>query len=67
MLSHLKRFWQDRDGAVTVDWVVITATICGLAVAVIISVERATLDVSTGLGVTIVDKASKALNENVYP
>lgn len=27
----LKRFWQREDGAVTVDWVVITASIVGLA------------------------------------
>ena len=28
---NLKRFWEREDGAVTVDWVVLTASICGLA------------------------------------
>jgi hypothetical protein len=27
----VKRFWEREDGAVTVDWVVLTASICGLA------------------------------------
>ena len=26
-----RRFWECEDGAVTVDWVVLTASICGLA------------------------------------
>ncbi len=28
----LKRFWQSEDGAVTVDWVVLTAAIAGMAI-----------------------------------
>ncbi|MEM1064066.1 MAG: hypothetical protein AAF771_10595 [Pseudomonadota bacterium] len=34
-----KRFQKDEDGAVTVDWVVLTAAIVGLAIAVIASVR----------------------------
>ena len=37
-----KRFKKDEDGAVTVDWVVLTAAIVGLGVAVIASVRTAT-------------------------
>lgn len=37
-----KRFKDDEDGAVTVDWVVLTAAIVGLGVAVIASVRTAT-------------------------
>ncbi len=37
-----KRFKDDEDGAVTVDWVVLTAAIVGLGVAVIGSVRTAT-------------------------
>lgn len=37
-----KRFKNDEDGAVTVDWVVLTAAIVGLGVAVIASVRTAT-------------------------
>ena len=48
-----KRFKNDEDGAVTVDWVVLTAAIVGLGVAVIASVRTAT----TTLG----DKISTAV------
>ena len=34
MTNFFKRFAQDESGAVTVDWVVLTAAIVGLAVAV---------------------------------
>ena len=49
-----KRFKDDEDGAVTVDWVVLTAAIVGLGVAVIGSVRTAT----TALG----DKISTAID-----
>ena len=42
-----KRFKKDEDGAVTVDWVVLTAAIVGLGVAVIASVRSATEDLGT--------------------
>lgn len=48
-----KRFKDDEDGAVTVDWVVLTAAIVGLGVAVVASVRTAT----TSLG----DKISTAV------
>ena len=38
-----KRFKDDEDGAVTVDWVVLTAAIVGLGVAVLASVRTATV------------------------
>ena len=44
-----KRFKKDEDGAVTVDWVVLTAAIVGLGVAVLASVRSATV----GLGIKI--------------
>lgn len=34
MLNFIKTFAHDEDGAVTVDWVVLTAAIVGLAIAV---------------------------------
>jgi Flp pilus assembly pilin Flp len=37
-----KRFKDDEDGAVTVDWVVLTAAVVGLGVAVLASVKSAT-------------------------
>ncbi len=52
-----KRFENDEDGAVTVDWVVLTAAIVGLGVAVIASVRSATTD----LGVRISEAIDKEL------
>ncbi len=37
-----KNFKRDEDGAVTVDWVVLTAAIVGLGIAVLISVSGGT-------------------------
>jgi Flp pilus assembly pilin Flp len=41
-LHTLKTFIADEDGAVTVDWVVLTAAIVGLGIAVIASVREGT-------------------------
>ena len=39
MLSIINTFIADEDGAVTVDWVVLTAAIVGLGIAVLNSVK----------------------------
>ena len=39
MLNFIKTFHADEDGAVTVDWVVLTAAIVGLGIAVLGSVR----------------------------
>lgn len=41
MLRMLKKFRHEESGAVTVDWVVLTAAVCALAVAAIVSIEGA--------------------------
>ena len=53
MLNFIKNFRTDEDGAVTVDWVVLTAAIVGLGIAVLTSVGNGT----TALG----DKISSQL------
>jgi Flp pilus assembly pilin Flp len=53
MLNFIKNFHNDEDGAVTVDWVVLTAAIVGLGIAVLSSVSGGT----TALG----DKISSSL------
>jgi len=53
MLNFIKNFRRDEDGAVTVDWVVLTAAIVGLGIAVMTSVGNST----TALG----DKISSQL------
>lgn len=39
MIKFFKNFRRDEDGAVTVDWVVLTAAVVGLAVAAYSSIE----------------------------
>ncbi|NCO21301.1 MAG: hypothetical protein GW905_04665 [Rhodobacterales bacterium] len=41
-----KKFRNDEDGAVTVDWVVLTAAIVGLGIAVLTSVTKGTKTVT---------------------
>lgn len=58
MLNKIKNFARNEDGAVTVDWVVLTAAVCALAVAAIVSIQGATGSVGTAVmnflnGVTV--------------
>ena len=39
MINFIKNFRKDENGAVTVDWVVLTAAVVGLAVAAYTSIE----------------------------
>ena len=48
-----KRFKEDEDGAVTVDWVVLTAAIVGLGIAVIASVRSATTTLGNAISVAV--------------
>ncbi|SMX37027.1 Flp family type IVb pilin [Octadecabacter ascidiaceicola] len=54
MLNFIKNFRNDEDGAVTVDWVVLTAAIVGLGIAVLSSVGQGT----TALGEKISSQLS---------
>ena len=49
MLEHLRAIWADEDGAVTVDWVVLTAAIVGLAIAVLVSVRGGAVTMANNL------------------
>ena len=40
MIKFIKNFRKDEDGAVTVDWVVLTAAVVGLAIAAYSTIER---------------------------
>ena len=42
MLNFIKNFRNEEDGAVTVDWVVLTAALVGIGIAVISSVSGGT-------------------------
>jgi len=54
MMKLIKNFKNDESGAVTVDWVVLTAAVVGLAVAAYSSIERGastlTSDTETYMG-----------------
>jgi len=49
MPRFLAQFYTEDDGAVTVDWVVLTAAIAGLGIAVIASVSAGALNHASGL------------------
>ena len=61
MFRRVKHFASDEDGAVTIDWVVLTGAIVGLGIAVIASVQTATTDVSTGIGARIDQQSTQLL------
>ena len=50
MLNKFGKFARSEDGAVTVDWVVLTAAVVGLAVTVIFAIQGPTDDVGDGVG-----------------
>ena len=57
MLNYINTFLADEDGAVTVDWVVLTAAIVGLGIAVLSSVrsgaETMAGNIETELGTAV--------------
>jgi len=48
-MKRLLNFTKDESGAVTVDWVVLTAAIVGIALAVIALISAGVQDASTGI------------------
>ena len=49
MLTYIKTLRDDEDGAVTVDWVVLTAAIVGLGIAVLTAISGGTTALSTSI------------------
>lgn len=47
MLDFIKTFYADEDGAVTVDWVVLTAAVVGLGIAAVYAVSNGVGDLAT--------------------
>lgn len=56
MLNKITEFAKLEDGAITVDWVVLTAGIAFLGVAVIYLVGSTTADQSTSIGTFIAER-----------
>ncbi len=53
MTNVLKAFWKREDGAVTVDWVVLTAAIVGLAIASYTVISTNTQQLSADAGAIV--------------
>ena len=53
MIKFIKNFRKDENGAVTVDWVVLTAAVVGLAVAAYSTIEQQTQNLAADVGATI--------------
>ncbi|MFD0980237.1 Flp family type IVb pilin [Tropicimonas aquimaris] len=49
LFTLIKTFRNDEDGAVTVDWVVLTAAIVGLGIAVLAAVSGGVSDLSNDI------------------
>jgi len=58
MRGIFTRFAKAEDGAVTVDWVVLTAAIVGLGIAVITTIAAGATDQATGLGALLQTKTT---------
>jgi len=52
-IANIKNFAADESGAVTVDWVVLTAAIVGLGIAVVTSVRTGTNNIGTAIQTTL--------------
>lgn len=53
MIKFIKNFRKDEDGAVTVDWVVLTAAVVGLGVAAYSAIESETTELAADIAATI--------------
>ncbi|WP_341212222.1 hypothetical protein [uncultured Limimaricola sp.] len=59
MLNFIKTFTQDEAGAVTVDWVVLTAAIVGLGVAILAQVTGGAKELATGISTDLTAQINK--------
>ncbi|KIN73393.1 hypothetical protein [Sulfitobacter guttiformis] len=50
MINRIKTFGKDEGGAVTVDWVVLTAAVVGLAIASFASIQQGSRSVGNNVG-----------------
>lgn len=49
MINRFKKFVRSEEGAVTVDWVVLTAAVVGLSVALVLQLKNGSMGVSAGI------------------
>jgi len=65
MIKFIKNFRKDEDGAVTVDWVVLTAAIVGLAAVAYTQVGTGTRDIAESVGTSLTNAATQASDNTV--
>ncbi|WP_114967131.1 hypothetical protein [Alkalilacustris brevis] len=53
LFDMIKKFRHDESGAVTVDWVVLTAAIVGLGIAVVVAVGPGLKDLADNISDTV--------------
>lgn len=53
MVVALRKFFAAEDGAVTVDWVVLTAGVVGLAIAAFAAIETESTELSADVAATV--------------
>ncbi|PQO24266.1 hypothetical protein C2I36_03905 [Rhodobacteraceae bacterium WD3A24] len=64
MKRHIQRFGADEHGAVTVDWVVLTAAIVGIGVLVLVPIAFGAGNLASSVGSTISDTSTGYSNQN---
>ncbi|TYB82969.1 Flp family type IVb pilin [Maritimibacter fusiformis] len=55
MMNLINNFRRDEDGAVTVDWVVLTAAIVGLGIAILTTVQTGTQTLADNISSELAD------------
>ncbi|WP_170404180.1 Flp family type IVb pilin [Ruegeria arenilitoris] len=63
MIKFIKNFRKDEDGAVTVDWVVLTAAVVGLAAVAYTQVGEGTKAIADAVGSTLDAAASSVASD----
>ncbi|MFY0682831.1 MAG: pilus assembly protein [Thalassovita sp.] len=64
MINFIKNFRKDEDGAVTVDWVVLTAAIVGLGIAAVSTVSTGIDTAAASLVTDLTTDVATATAEN---
>ena len=65
-MNKFIKFLKSEDGAVTVDWVVLTAAIVGLGIVVIGTIGAGTTSVSGSLGASLNDAEPPAVDVPIF-
>ncbi|MEM6888695.1 MAG: hypothetical protein AAF636_11205 [Pseudomonadota bacterium] len=62
MRTWFKNFRKSEDGAVTVDWVVLTAAVCGMCISMVATLSNETNGVASGTNSFLSDQEAGTFN-----